>query len=102
MDKVKQTITGEIKKYKVTGFCYSKPHKTIDERGEVVIYQNWMDIYVGVIMNYNGIPKRVVNIEWDINTRCFKIYFFKGGLKIIPYSEDMEIYYDEVEDKILN
>lgn len=102
MGNIKQTITEEVKKYKVTGLSYSKPHKTIDSKGEVVFYINWMDIYIGVIMNYNGIPKRVVGIEWDINTRCFKVYFFKGGLKIIPYSEDMEIFYDEVEDKILN
>jgi len=102
MSNIKQTNTVEVKKYKVTGLSYSKPHKTIDGKGEVVFYQNWIDIYVGVIMNYNGIPKKVVNIEWDSNNRCFKVYFFKGGLKIIPYTPDMEIYYDQIEDKILN
>ena len=85
------------KQYKVVGFSYTRPKKTFDSRGEVILYQEYVAIYIGCILDFQGIPKRVKDIEFDEKDRMFKIYLEKGGLRVVPYSRDMEMNYEEVK-----
>lgn len=94
----KETIKvekSEPKRYRVVGFGYLRARKYIDGRGEVVFGKEWIQYSTGELAYFKLALKKIERIIFDDSTRTLRVYFEKGGLKIIPYSPEMEIDYVE-------
>lgn len=85
--------------YKIHSIWYSKPHFTRDGHGEVLHYRIGITITVGGISDYDGLGmKKVTGIEFNNDTNSFRIYYDKGGLKIIPMATDTEVTYQDITE----
>lgn len=85
---------------KIISLYYTKPGITRDANGEVVYHRYGCWITVGGTAPYDWKgEKKVDRIEWDEDTRQFRVFFSQGGFKTIPYLTDTEVTYEYVTKK---
>ena len=84
-------------KYKIVSIWYTKPVIRPDANGGIVFGRASATVTVGELDNFSIGMKKVEKIEYDKNLNAFKIYYTKGGLKVIPMREDTEVSYEEIK-----
>lgn len=84
--------------YRIVGIFYSKPFLYRDSSGEVTPGRIGVTLSVGMADNFGIGAKVVERIEYDKDMDAFKVYYPKGGLKVIPKSYDCEVTYELIDN----
>jgi hypothetical protein len=85
--------------YKISGLYYTKPIVRYDGNGVMQSARTGVYLTVGELDNFGVGMKKIDRIEYDNDLNAFRVYFFKGGLKVIPHSPEVEVYYEEINTK---